>query len=271
MIKITDKEFYQLSSYIKSNYGINLKEEKRTLVMGRLQNILVSHKFNNFSDYYSYVINDKTGNAVSALADRMTTNHTFFMREVEHFNFFKNEVLPSLINNLKYKDLRIWSAGCSTGEEPVTLAMIIDEHLGHKKADWDTKILATDISSKVLRTAKKGLYENENLSSLPTNWRINYFTKVNKDQALLADRIKNEIIYRKFNLMEPVFPFKKKFHVIFCRNVMIYFDYKTRMELINKFYDLTEPGGYLFMGHSESLHGDNTKYKYVLPAIYRKE
>lgn len=138
MIKITDKEFYQLSSYIKSNYGINLREEKRTLVMGRLQNILVSHKFNNFSDYYSYVINDKTGNAVSALADRMTTNHTFFMREVEHFNFFKNEVLPSLINNLKYKDLRIWSAGCSTGEEPVTLAMIIDEHLGHKKADWDS-------------------------------------------------------------------------------------------------------------------------------------
>lgn len=271
MIPITDKEFNQLAAYIKGNYGINLKEEKRTFVMGRLQNILVSHNFSNFSDYFAYIGADKTGNAARTLIDRVTTNHTFFMREIDHFNFFKNEVLPQLVKTAKYKDLRIWSAGCSSGEEPVTLAMIVDEFLGGKKAEWDTKILATDISGKVLDKAKKGIYSNEALKPLPANWKMNYFNQIDKEHSLLADKIRNEIIYRKFNLMDKVFPFKRKFHVIFCRNVMIYFDQVTKVDLINKFYNLTEPGGYLFVGHSESLYADDTKYKYIMPAVYRKE
>ncbi len=271
MITITDKEFYQLAGYIKGNYGINLKEEKRALVLGRLQNILISQDFNSFSDYFEYIVTDKTGEAAITLVDKVTTNHTFFMREAEHFNYFKNEVLPYLTGSVKNQDLRIWSAGCSTGEEPVTLAMIIDEFLGLKKAEWDTKILATDISSKVLGIAKKGIYGNEALAALPALWKMNYFTRLDEENSLLIDRIRNEIIYRKFNLMEPVFPFRKKFHVIFCRNVMIYFDYKTKTELVKKFYDLTERGGYLFIGHSESLNRDETEYRYVLPAVYRKD
>ncbi|MHB8064854.1 MAG: CheR family methyltransferase, partial [Ruminiclostridium sp.] len=169
------------------------------------------------------------------------------------------------------KDIGIWSAGCSSGEEPYTLAMIIDEFFGIESRNWDTKILATDISSKVLDMAIHGIYENDRIASLPPQWKMNYFKKLDDDKFILIDKIRNEIIFRKFNLMDKIFPFKKKFHVIFCRNVMIYFDNKTKMELIEKFYNLTEPGGYLFIGHSESLGQDNINYKYVIPSVYRKE
>jgi len=270
MFKITDEEFNQLANFIQSNYGIYLKKEKQALVTGRLYNVLVQHNFNNFSEYYDYVISDKTGKAVVKLIDKITTNHTFFMREPDHFFYFRDEVLPYLKKTVKDKDLRIWSAGCSTGEEPYTLAMIIDEFFGSNKAWWDTKILATDISTKVLDQAKKGIYTNEKIAVLPSFWKLNYFKKIDSTHNMIVDRIKKEVIFRNFNLMERVFPFKKKFHVIFCRNVMIYFDAKTKRELVNKFYDATEYGGYLFIGHSESLSRDETKYKYVMPAVYRK-
>jgi chemotaxis protein methyltransferase CheR len=271
MQTITDKEFKLLAAFIKANYGINLKEEKQALVYGRLQSVLVQKGFNNFSEYYNYVITDKTNDAIVTLIDKITTNHTFFMREADHFHYFKNTVLPYLANAVKDKDLRIWSAGCSTGEEPYTLAMIIDEFFGKGKMLWNARILASDISGKVLETAKKGEYNNESIASIPASWRLNYFRRLEADKNRLIDEIKTEVIYRKFNLMEDTFPFKKKFHVIFCRNVMIYFDNVTKMDLVNKFYDLTEPGGYLFVGHSESLIREATKYKYVMPAVYRKE
>lgn len=271
MVTITQKEFKQLAAYIKANYGINLKEEKQALVNGRLQNVLAQNGFDSFSEYYDYVMADKSGDAVVTLIDRITTNHTFFMREVEHFFYFRDKILPGLAGTLKAKDLRIWSAGCSSGEEPYTLAMIIDEFFGMEKRWWDTKILATDISSKVLEAAAKGIYESESISPLPATWRLNYFKKVDAGKSVLVDKIRNEVIYRRFNLMDEVFPFKKKFHIIFCRNVMIYFDNLTKRELVNKFYDLTEPGGYLFIGHSESLNREETRYKYVMPAIYRRE
>lgn len=271
MISITKKEFKLLSDFIKENYGINLKEEKKTLLMGRLHNVLLQSNFKNFTEYYKHIISDKTGNSVITLIDKITTNHTFFMREENHFFYFRDRVLPYLIENVKDKDLRIWSAGCSTGEEPYTLAMIIDEYLGREKFWWDTKILATDISTKVLERALKGIYENEKLASLPPAWRKKYFKKYDENNSVLIDKIKNEVIFRRFNLMEEVFPFKKKFHIIFCRNVMIYFDSKTRNELVNKFYDVMEYGGYLFIGHSESLNREATKFKYIMPAVYRKE
>lgn len=271
MITITPKEFKQLADYIKVNYGIRLKEEKETLVTGRLYNVLIENNFNNFSDYYDYVISDRTGNAVNTLINKITTNHTFFMREAEHFFYFRDKVLPYLKNVVREKDMRIWSAGCSTGEEPYTLAMITDEFFGKEKMWWDTKILATDISSQVLDTAIKGIYSNESIANVPGSWKLNYFKKYDNENSVLIDKIKNEVIYRKFNLMDTIFPFKRKFHVIFCRNVMIYFDAKTKMELVNKFYDMTEYGGYLFIGHSESLIREETKYRYIMPAVYRKE
>ena len=270
-ITISDKEFWQLSRYIKANYGINLKEEKRALVMGRLHNVLVQNNFKSFSEYFNYVMADKTGNAANTLINKITTNHTFFMREADHFNFFRDTVLPYLVSRAKDKDLRIWSAGCSSGEEPYTLAMIIDDYFGKDKKWWDTKILATDISSKVLDEAKQGKYENEELASIPPHWRLKYFKKYDSEKSVIVDKIKNEVIYRKFNLIDEVFPFKRKFNVIFCRNVMIYFDSPTKHKLVNKFYEHMEPGGYLFIGHSEALNRDETKYKYLMPAIYRKE
>jgi chemotaxis protein methyltransferase CheR len=271
MLKISEKEFKQLTGYIKANYGIYLKKEKKTLLIGRLSNVLAEKNFTGFAEYFEYLTADKTGDAVVTLIDKITTNHTFFMREVEHFHFFKEKVLPQLVGTVKNRDLRIWSAGCSSGEEPYTLAMLIDEFFGTDKKWWDTKILATDISSKVLDIAVKGIYCNESIARIPTHWKLSYFEKMGKEKSVLIPKIRNEVIYRKFNLMNQNFPFKKKFHVIFCRNVMIYFDKKTKMDLVKKFYDVTEPGGYLFIGHSESLNRNETDYKYIMPAVYRKE
>lgn len=271
MVTITNKEFKKLAEYIQFNYGIHLKEEKQTLVMGRLHNVLIENNFKNFSEYYDHVISDKTGNAVVTLINKITTNHTFFMRETDHFYYFRDKVLPYLNIVSKDKDLRIWSAGCSTGEEPYTLAMIVDEFFGKEKMWWDAKILATDISTNVLDTAVKGIYSNEGINPLPSSWKLNYFNKYDNENSIIKDNIRNEVIYRKFNLMDKIFPFKRKFHVIFCRNVMIYFDPKTKAELVDKFYDMTEYGGYLFIGHSESLNREKTKYKYIMPAVYRKE
>lgn len=271
MVNITNKEYNILADYILKNYGIKLGNKKKALVVGRLQNILLQKKFNTFSEYLNYVIADKTGEAVATLVDKITTNHTFFMREPDHFYYFRDNVLPFLANTVKDKDLRIWSAGCSTGEEAYTLAMIMQDYFGPKKPLWDTRVLATDISGKVLDAAKKGEYKNKNMKSLPLSWRINYFTKIDKEKSVVIDKIKNEVIFRSFNLMNPSFPFKKKFHVIFCRNVMIYFDPKTKKELVSRFYDYIESGGYLFIGHSETLKWEETKFKYIKPAIYRKE
>jgi chemotaxis protein methyltransferase CheR len=271
MIEITDKEFNLLSELIKDNYGIKLKQEKKTLVTGRLHNVLIENNFSNFSEYINYVMADKTGQASSTLLNKITTNHTFFMREADHFNYFKEIVLPFWTKASFKKDLRIWSAGCSTGEEPYTLAMLIDEYLGNEKAIWDAKILATDISTKALGLAVEGKYSNEEIETLPSTWRINYFNKRDDQKVSISDKLKKEVIYRRFNLMEEVFPFKKKFHVIFCRNVMIYFDNDTKNALVDKFYNSLEYGGYLFIGHSESLNRDKTNFKYIKPAVYRKE
>ena len=271
MLKITLKEFKQLSDFIHENYGIHLKEEKQTLVLGRLQNVLQQAGFTNFTDYFNYLVNDKSGVAAVTLVDKITTNHTFFMREADHFYFFRDKVLPQLINTVKNKDLRIWCAACSSGEESYTLAMILDEFFGREKALWDTKVLATDISDKVLTTARAGIYGNDHIEQLPEKWKRNYFNKYDSENSIITEAIRNEVIYRKLNLMEPAFPFKKKFHVIFCRNVMIYFDLNTKIKLANKLYDLLDIGGYLFIGHSESLGRDNTSFKYIMPSVYRKE
>jgi chemotaxis protein methyltransferase CheR len=270
-LTITNAEFGQLTGFIKACYGINLKEEKRSLVISRLYSLLLQKNMNSFSEYFDYIVSDKTGQAVSELIDRITTNHTYFMRENDHFQYFRDYVLPFIAKNASENDLRIWSAGCSSGEEPYTLAMIMDEYFGREKIFWDTKILATDISKKVLDIAKKGVYSNERISSIPLNWKLNYFKKQNADNSMIIDKIKNEVIFGRLNLMDEIFPFKKKFHIIFCRNVMIYFDTKTKMELVNKFYNMTEYGGYLFIGHSESLNRGETGYKYIMPAVYRKE
>ncbi|MDT8900684.1 CheR family methyltransferase [Anaeroselena agilis] len=271
MVTITETEFEELARYIKSQYGIRLGQEKKSLVLGRLGNLLSQQGFATFSEYFGHIMADKTGSAASTLVNRITTNHTYFMRETKHFDYFRTVVLPYLQAHVKDRDLRIWSAGCSTGEEPYTLSMIIDEYFGLGKNEWDTKLLATDISETALNTARQGIYRQDDVATLPAAWRAAYTKKLDSERRAITETIKNEVIFRRLNLMDASFPFKKKFHVIFCRNVMIYFDARTRNELVRKFYDLTEPGGYLFIGHSESLNRDQTGYKYIMPAVYRKE
>jgi chemotaxis protein methyltransferase CheR len=271
MVTITDREFGELADYIHANYGIRLGREKKALVVGRLGNFLLANNFASFTDYHNYLKADKTGAAHNALVNLITTNHTFFMRETKHFDYFRQRVLPELAAEVKDRDLRTWSAGCSSGEEPYTLAMIIDEFFGPDKKSWDTKILATDLSEKALGKARQGIYDPEDVNSLPPAWRMNYFRKTGANQNMVSEAIRQEVIFRRLNLMDDRFPFKRKFHVIFCRNVMIYFDAKTRRELVDKFYDATEAGGYLFIGHSESLDRQNTRYRYLQPAVYRKD
>jgi chemotaxis protein methyltransferase CheR len=271
MLTITEKEFKQLAEYIKANYGIHLKAEKQSLLLGRLSNVLLQAGFTNFTDYYKYIVSDKSGSAAVAMVDKITTNHTYFMREPDHFYYFRDIVLPYLSKTVKDKDIRIWCAACSSGEESYTLAMVLDEFFGKEKKLWDTKILATDISNKVLDIAKKGVYSTQNIAPLPFNWKVNYFQTYDSENSILIDKIRNEVIYRRFNLMDTSFPFKRKFHTIFCRNAMIYFDIQTKTELVNRFYEILEYGGYLFIGHSESLNRETTHFKYVRPAVYRKE
>jgi len=271
MMTISEQEFAKLVAYVKKNYGVDLTR-KKSLVVGRLQNYLAKNNFDSFSAFIKYVLTDQTGTAANLLVNRLTTNHTFFMREPQHFNFLREVVLPYLVKKeIGSKDLRIWSAGCSTGEEPYTIAMTIADYFRIEKEAWDTKILATDISTKVLDIAVAGVYLNEKLRMVPATWRRKYFNQIDEEKSEVKEAIKKEVIFRQFNLMEKVFPFKKKFHVIFCRNVMIYFDTKTQIELVNRFYEWLETGGYLFIGHSETMNLKATKFRYVCPAIYRKE
>jgi len=270
MKDITDKEFHEIRDYIKKNFGINLGEEKKSLVYSRLRTVLAENGMDDFSQYFNYLINDKSGEAVIRFIDRVTTNHTFFMRETDHFDYFKSTVLPYIEETVKDHDLRLWCGACSSGEEPYTLKFIIEDYFKQSKDKWNTEILATDISTNVLDKAVRGLYPNESVKTLPDVWQKTYFTKYDNENSIVKDEIKNGITYRKFNFMDERFPFKKKFQVIFCRNVMIYFDNQTRDTLVKKFYDCTESGGYLFIGHSESLSHTATEYKYVMPAVYRK-
>lgn len=270
MNKITDDEFKLLSSYIKKVSGIHLKPEKKTLLMGRLTSMVKNLEMDSFMDFYNYLLNDKDGLLLSKVIDKITTNHTYFMRETDHFNYLQSDVLPYIKSNVKNRDLRVWCAASSTGEEPYTLAMILEDYFGKEMVKWDKKLLATDISLDVLETAKKGVYVKEKVEAMPRTWVLNYFNKVDNSSYQIKDKLRNQVIYRRFNLLEPVFPFKGKFHVIFCRNVMIYFDNPTKEALINKFYNALEYGGYLFIGHSESIDRNKTAFKYIKPAVYRK-
>lgn len=269
MIEMKDNEFEQLVNYMKFHFGINLIQ-KRGLMEGRLGLRIQEQGFTNYADYFASVVADKTGKEVSNLINILTTNHTFFLRENQHFEFLKNTALPDFTSQIRDHDLRIWSAGCSSGEEAYTTAMIIDNHFGINKKDWDSTILATDISTKVLELGREGKYSASSLQSIPAAWIKKYFSTLPEEQYQIKDDLRKQVIFRSLNLMDKSFPFKKKFHVIFCRNVMIYFDAPTKKALIQRFYDMTEPGGYLFIGHAESIAKEDSQYNYIQPAIFQK-
>ena len=269
MMTIEDRDFFLLRDYVHDNYGINL-EKKRSLVEGRLMNPVVAAGFNNFHDYIADALSDKSGKKIEELITKLTTNYTYFMREETHYEFMMRTALPEWKSKIRDGDLRVWSAGCSSGEEAYTVAMVIDSFFGLDKNKWDTTILATDISLRVLRLAAEGEYALEHLMKLPEDWVRKYFKPTGGDRFTIKDDIRKEVIFREFNLMDSFTRFRRKFHIVFCRNVMIYFDNPTKKALAQRFYDIIEPGGYLFIGLSETLTGIFDGFSQISPSVYRK-
>lgn len=267
MFTLEQKDFLRLVAFIQKNYGIDLSK-KKSLIESRLNTTLANAGYKNFSSYVDHIINSKNMADIETMLNKLTTNYTYFMRESAHFDYFKNTILPWLVQTRKDRVMNIWSAGCSSGEEPYTISMIIKDYLGAQAGSWDTRVLATDISQNVLAAANNALYPESSLGNLPQKWKQQYFIK-SGEQYAVAPSIKSNVIFKTFNLMEPI-RFKVKFDVIFCRNVMIYFDQATKDALINRFYDATNHGGYLLIGHSESLNREKTAYKYIMPATYRR-
>ena len=272
--RISNKEFEAIRKLVYSKFGINLTEQKKTLVVGRLQKVLKERGFNDFREYFQWVSSDKSGVGLEELAGKISTNHTFFYREKAHFEFFAGKVLPELTARKEQtgdRSLRIWCAGCSSGEEPYTLMMLMMEHLGRNLPRWKPLLLATDLSANILRTAMKGEYESDRVAELPAGLRNKYFSNLPQGELTVAESVRKNITYRQHNLMDATFPFKQPFDAIFCRNVMIYFDRETRNTLVAKFHQHMAPGGHFFIGHSESLGRGETEFEYVMPAVYRRQ
>lgn len=265
---LTDGEFQRIVTYVKQHYGIDLSQ-KRVLVGGRMENYLARNGYANYNEFMAKVEKNPHGSEATDMVNILTTNHTYFMRESEHFDFMKNVALPwAKSKTMGTKDLRVWCGASSTGEEPYTLAMIIQDFFGMDHS-WDTRLLATDISLKVLDYASKGVYLKDDIEPLPVNWKRHYFKQISQDEFRVKDELKKQVIFKQFNLMDPI-KFKKKFHIVFLRNVMIYFQDDIKYPLIERIYDHMEPGGYLFIGLTERLDRQLVKFNYVQPSIYRK-
>jgi len=265
---LKDEEFEAIRKLVYKKSGIFLNEEKRDLVRNRLGKILRRKQISSFKDYYKLVIKDPTGQELIQLLDAISTNFTHFFRENQHFEFLKNTVILNCSQN---KRIKIWSAGCSSGEEPYSIAITLLEAIKDIET-WSVKILATDISTRVLEKAIRGVYQEEQLSTLPKVTLHKYFLRGKGLWAgyyQVRPEVKKMVEFKRLNLLEP-FPFKTLFDVIFCRNVMIYFDRPTKENLITRFSQALVPGGYLFIGHSESLMGLKHRFKYIKPAIYQK-
>ena len=273
MMPISHQEFVAIRDLVYQRFGITLSDQKKNLVVSRLQKILRERGHNNFKQYYDTLIADKSDKAISELANQITTNHTFFFREPDHFDFFTRTILPEMTKRhsaANSNDLRIWCAAASSGEEPYTIIITMLEFFGVNYSRWNAGLLCTDISEKALVQANKAVYENTQLQGVSPVILKKYFQKDGDNWAVI-DKVRKEAVIRRFNLMNKTLPFKKPFDCIWCRNVMIYFDTETKIELVNRMYNHTVNGGYLLIGHSETLGRDQTKWKYVKPAVYRKE
>jgi chemotaxis protein methyltransferase CheR len=274
MMQITDAEFHSIRDLVYQRFGITLSDQKKSLVVGRLQKILRQHGFKNFKQYYDMLVADKTDKSISELANQITTNHTFFFREPDHFDFFKKTILPWMVqehNRKRDKDLRVWCAAASSGEEPYTLIISLMEYFGNDYKNWDCGLLATDVSEKALVAAKRGVYDPQRFQGVTPQIINKYFKKQPDGNYAVSEELKKEVTIRRFNLMNKILPFKKPFDCIWCRNVMIYFDLQTKIDLVNRMYEKTVPGGYLLIGHSETIGREQTPWKYICPAVYRKE
>jgi chemotaxis protein methyltransferase CheR len=272
MPELSDAEFTQLSQLVYQHAGIHLPAQKKELVRSRLTKFLRNRKLTSFQEYYRLVLQDSSGLELVNLLDAISTNMTAFWREPKHFEFLGQELLPALRQKCKgAPQWRFWSAGCSSGEEPYTMAMVLMNAIINKDLSG-VKIYASDINTQVLNQAQRGIYPLARVEPLSQEWRRRYFQKgVNQWDGFVRVKpeVKQLVEFFRFNLMDQ-FRFKEEFDVIFCRNVMIYFEKVTQTELVNKFYHCLKPGGYLFIGHSESLCNISHQFAYVKPTIYRK-
>ncbi len=269
MITLKEQEFQKLSEFVLSHYGIDLSK-KRMLIQGRLSQVLEQKGMSSFDEYIRYMMEDKSGLEVQQMLNRLTTNITYFMREREHFDFLMSTTLPELTKKPSNKPLRVWSAGCSSGEEPYTLAMILSDYYESCGKKPNFVILASDISHQVLKLALVGVYSEQALKEVPPAWKQKYFQRLESGDYQVCQAIRDKVSYRVFNLMD-AFHFTAPFEIIFCRNVMIYFEKQKKDELIEKFSQWTTPGGYFFISHSENIGKSNHAFKTIRPSAFQRE
>jgi chemotaxis protein methyltransferase CheR len=272
---ISDEEFKTLVELVYREAGIMLRQ-KRDLVNARLATLVRKKKFSGPREIIQQLLDDKTGTVLVELIDALSTNVTNFFREDHHFNFMREKFLPDLVKRKKAgKDttIRIWSAACSTGTEPYTIAIVAKEFF-NSFLGWDFKILATDISTKVLEIGERGIYSLKDVQSVPKTLLIRYFTKMGgrkvENTYQVNQEIRSVVTFRRFNLLTPEYPFARQFDLIFCRNVMIYFDQSTKTQILYSFQKHLHPQGYLFTGHAESLGRAVKGFRHVEPAIYAR-
>lgn len=271
--EISNADFNTIRDISYRHFGIKFADTKRSLIESRIQKMMFHHKFSSYGQYLDYLRNDQGGNALSEFITNLTTNHSYFYREHEHLSFLATHALPPILKNLELNnqhDLRVWSAGCSTGEEPYMLVMIMMESLGKDYHRWKAGVLATDISEKALATAKEGLYPESKINLVPEHLKRKYFSELADGQWSVSKEVRDQVVFRRLNLMTDFSVFKNQFHIIFSRNVMIYFDQESRESVVKKFFRQTTEEGYLFVGLSESLRGGTIPYRYIQPGVYQK-
>lgn len=270
-LHLTDAEFGRVCEMLKSRFGIAVDATKRALVEAKLAKLVRKGRYGSFAEYEKAELRQGNSAGLSDFIDQLTTNHTFWWRESAHFDYFTKTVLPELDQKLQSrKDLRVWNAVSSTGEEPYTVAMLMREHFGPRYSQWKAGLLASDISARALKKAVAGVYESGDIATLPPPLGTKYFDKQPDGTVKVNAAIRGDVSFRRLNLMSRPFPFRSKFHVVWCRNVMIYFDQKTNQELAQAIHDVLEPGGYLFVGHSEPLDRYSCPFEVVGPSIYRR-
>lgn len=259
--------FNLIRQLVYEKSGISLGENKQALVRSRISKRMRRLNISDFDTYINYVLNDGTGLEMSQMLDAISTNTTHFYREASHFEFMRR-VIRGWIKNGNRK-LRIWCTASSTGEEPYTLAIETLEAIGHRGIN--AKILATDIAASVLRVAMRGIYSEEKVKTIPENLRSQYFNHRqhnNINYYSVKPALKNILIFRQLNLSAVPYPLKNPLDMIFCRNVMIYFDQHVRTKLVYEFQRLIRRGGYLFVGHSESITAFSDSFKCIHPSVY---
>lgn len=264
---LTDREMSRIVQFVYEKSGITLHDGKRALVVARLQKRLKALNLGSYSEYLQYVEQDRGGDELVALLDAIATNHTYFFREEQHFGILANRVVPDV--RAKRTSLDLWCAASSTGEEPYTLAMT----LAGVQPSIDYSIMASDISTKALKAAQAGVYKLQGVEGLPPELLKKHFEKGMGESAGLVrvrKALRDRVEYRRLNLLE-ISKLDRMFDVIFCRNVMIYFDLAVQQRVVSMLERHLRPGGYLFISHSESLNGVNHRLRWIAPAAYQAE